>query len=643
MLVTRIKTHSIFRVFMGKTFYDFREIPIPSFAKVNKANNTVYVLLNSRNARGDFKRRNIGKRANVNTMYVNGNFRQYYPELWNTHYGHIEEAKNDFLHCGLYVAALGILKGNGLYETLLESFGPKISNALIDFSLYAIHAKSNVALTYSSVMENQALFSKSVYSDSWYSDLFHTLESEKRRAFLEKWLEVCKKRGMKEVWLSIDGSNNDCTSSYSTLATPGHSKSGKSTNIISYMYAVDTATGIPITYDAYYGSIVDKTEIIAIVKYLKDHDISVKGIILDRGFCTQNALDAIKDLGCRYIVMANSDTHAYEYMVSSYSSTIRWKTDYILNRKGIFGIKDKTKPFAASPESCYAYLFFDASNGTERALTLIEKVMDAREEAIKTLEKGKEPKLSKEMNKYLILEKDEKGRTKAINYNHIAWQENIDAKGFSVILSSDDLPPSEVDRLYNLRDVSEKVYASIKTQLGFSVTRTKGDDAILNKMALLFIATILRQEFVNSAESVKIPTNLLVAELDKVHMILSSSSLSYYVPHKESGRVSSFLSLYGIDSELIETIVDEYNDRDKNLSLERYLPKKEKKNGPGRPKTKKKEEPISTAIKRGPGRPKGSKNKKTLLKEHMLTESLEPKAPKKRGRPRKEHHNDFSC
>ena len=171
---------------MGKTYYDFREIPIPSFAKVNKANNTVYVLLDTRNKRGDFNRRNIGKRANTNTMYVNDNFRQYYPDLWNNHYGHIEEAKSDFLHCGLYMAALAIVHKNGLYDTLIETFGPRIANAFLDFSLYCIHYKSNVALTYSSVMEEQALFSKNPYSDSWYSDTFHNLEGSNRKLFLDK-------------------------------------------------------------------------------------------------------------------------------------------------------------------------------------------------------------------------------------------------------------------------------------------------------------------------------------------------------------------------------------------------------------------------------------------------------------------------
>ena len=82
---------------MGRTYNNLREIPIPQFAKVNRANDTVYVILNSRNSRGDFRRRNIGKRASSGTMYANDNFRRYYPDLWNSHYGERMNAKEDFL------------------------------------------------------------------------------------------------------------------------------------------------------------------------------------------------------------------------------------------------------------------------------------------------------------------------------------------------------------------------------------------------------------------------------------------------------------------------------------------------------------------------------------------------------------------
>ncbi len=617
---------------MAGTYYDLREIPIPDFAKVNKANDVVYVQLNTRNKRGDFNRRNIGKRAKDGTMYVNDNFRRYYPDLWNEHYGERMEAKNDFLHCGLYAAVLGILKKTKLYDVLLESLGPNTANALIDFSMYCILYRSNSAISYTSLMEDQALFSSSPYSDSWYSELFHKMDGADRKRFLKKWLEKCNGDGLEEVWLCVDGSNNECSSESATLANPGHSKTKTNNDIVSYMYAVDSRTGMPVTYDVYYGSIVDKTAFDGILKNLENNGIKVKGVILDRGFCSNGVIDTVEEMGCSYIIMAPSSTKAGTYMITTYANKIRWKVDYIVDRRGIFGIKDKTQLFSNSKREGWAYLFFDAANGSERALRLIENIMEAHDVTLSEIKEGKTPTFPHGTKKYFNLIKDENGIVVDVEYNNDAWQTELDSKGYSVIISSDNFTPKEVDGFYDMRDVSEKTYSTIKSQLGFSVTRTSGDSAILNKMLLLFIATIIRREFINTCKRISVPTSTVIAELNKIHMILGTNN-QYYIPHKESGKASLFLEEYGISTAVLEAIVDDYNGRANNNSLERTLPLPFVRRGPGRPK---KDDPIVEKVPKKRGRPQGSKNKKTLLREQKEREKLNPPEKRKPGRPRKE-------
>ncbi len=617
---------------MAGTYYDLREIPIPDFAKVNKANDVVYVQLNTRNKRGDFNRRNIGKRAKDGTMYVNDNFRRYYPDLWNEHYGERMEAKNDFLHCGLYAAVLGILKKTKLYDVLLESLGPNTANALIDFSMYCILYRSNSAISYTSLMEDQALFSSSPYSDSWYSELFHKMDGADRKRFLKKWLEKCKGDGLEEVWLCVDGSNNECSSESATLANPGHSKTKTNNDIVSYMYAVDSRTGMPVTYDVYYGSIVDKTAFDGILKNLENNGIKVKGVILDRGFCSNGVIDTVEEMGCSYIIMAPSSTKVGTYMITTYANKIRWKVDYIVDRRGIFGIKDKTQLFSNSKREGWAYLFFDAANGSERALRLIENIMEAHDVTLSEIKEGKALSFPHGTKKYFNLIKDENGIVVDVEYNNDAWQTELDSKGYSVIISSDNFTPKEVDGFYDMRDVSEKTYSTIKSQLGFSVTRTSGDSAILNKMLLLFIATIIRREFINTCKRISVPTSTVIAELNKIHMILGTNN-QYYIPHKESGKASLFLEEYGIKTDVLEAIVDDYNERSNNNSLERSLPLPFVRRGPGRPK---KDDPIVEKVPKKRGRPLGSKNKKTLLREQKEREKLNPPEKRKPGRPRKE-------
>ncbi len=619
---------------MGRGLYtNLREIPIPDWAKVNNATNMVYVILNTRNKRGDFNRRLIGKRANKHTMYANDNFRIYYPDEWNKYYEGKLDPKSDFLHFGLYAAVLGILHKTGLYNALLESFGPLYANALVDFSMYSILYKSDSALSFTSLMSDEVLFSEKAYSDSWYSELFHSITGDKRKKFLNLWLEECKKDNLNNVWICIDGSNNECSSASASLAVLGHSKTKDSGDIVSYMYAVNGDTGIPITYDVYHGSIVDKSAFSSLVTTLKDNDIHVRGVILDRGFCTVNVINAVKEMGCSYLIMAPDNTTCYITMMKEYADKIRWNVDYILNSKGIFGIKDKVELFSNSNEEGYAYLLFDGSNGTERALRLISNIFEAYEMAQQEIANGSKISYPHGTKKYFVEKKDENNRVIAVEYNRSVWQKDIESKGYATLISSDDMTPQEADKLYNVRDVSEKTYSIIKSQLGFSVTRTHGDDAVLNKMALLFVATIIRREIVNTAKKLNIPTNVLIAELDKMNLLLTRGN-DYEIRYGGSGKASLFLKEYGIDNNIVEAIVKDYNERDNNFSLERKLPSPFVRKGPGRPKKENVEEEKKEPKKRG--RPLGSKNKKTLLREKKEQEKLNPPQKRKPGRPRKE-------
>ena len=115
-------------------------------------------------------------------------------------------------------------------------------------------------------------------------------------------------------------------------------------------------------------------------------------------------------------------------------------------------------------------------------------------------------------------------------------------------------------------------------------------------------------------------------------MILGTNN-QYYIPHKESGKAALFLEKYGIKTGVLEAVVDDYNERENNNSLERTLPLPFVRKGPGRPK---KNTPKVVKEPKKRGRPLGSKNKKTLLREQKEWEKTHPPVKRKPGRPKKE-------
>lgn len=202
---------------------------------------------------------------------------------------------------------------------------------------------------------------------------------------------------------------------------------------------------------------------------LSSQGIQMEGVILDRGFCTHDVFELLNRLGYPYVVMLQSHTFGHSQMVTKHSETIRWRVPYAVGEKGLFGISEKKRLFRQHPEEAFINLFFDASHGSQRALSLIAKIVKATKEMKAEIQKGKRPVVPQALAKYLSLRQE--GDTLSGEHDYARWQKDVDLKGFCSIASSEDFGPEEVDRIHHLRDALETQYAILKTQLGSDVTR----------------------------------------------------------------------------------------------------------------------------------------------------------------------------
>ena len=151
-----------------------KPIPIPPDGKTNK-----YDKRGSKYYKGtDGKRRRhiIGCVTDEGFMIPTENFRRLYPVLWDQYYGK-ETPSQRLMRTGLYALCLGIGVKTTVYEKLQSSFGPQYANAIMDFAMYSIRERTNVAQLMSESMSEHMLFSIKRYSDSWYSEFFSKLMS----------------------------------------------------------------------------------------------------------------------------------------------------------------------------------------------------------------------------------------------------------------------------------------------------------------------------------------------------------------------------------------------------------------------------------------------------------------------------------
>lgn len=630
--------------------------------------NRVYVVLEKRYFKdvqyNKDDRAWIGKAVSDTQMHPNDTYKMMYSENLKAvpHLNLPVYVKR----VGMYAASLAVGERTGLYEDLVMSFGPRSANLIMDYATYSIITKINATKNFETEMADKMLFLGETYSDSWISEQFsETINDNQLQAFKNAWLKRFSGEELSNVWLCVDGSNDNCEADIDE-AEHGKAKSHKDIDIIRFLYAV-TETGIPVTSQIYRGSRVDSQAIKEMVAIMKGCGIKPKGFILDRGFCSESCIRLLRKEQHDFVIMMKENTNGFQELLAKYQNEIRLKWKYAIGR-GLFGTGDRVRLFKRSTLEADASIIWDGKNGVDRIDHLIDGLMETIRDAEADIRKGIMPVIPDKYKEYVHINSKE---TPEVEILEDKIQTEIDGKGFFGLITSRPMTAGEANDIYDLRDCSEKQYSLMKTQLGNSVFRAHNMHRIAAREVIAFVASIIRHDIMRKCRDAKpsIDTNTAIKELKLINMNLIGNS-RYQVIHNQCKRQKEIMSLLGITAGNLDYIASyetnrlngkavhpiqslspadksaaassasasdnksrtdtKKNGRQSNSRKKTAGQENSSKRGPGRPpgsKNKPKPETTEVVEKRGPGRPKGSKNK-PRESEPGSTEKRKPGRPK---------------
>ena len=589
-------------------------VPIPSEANHPKASGrrvfitTKKEYLPEKHYNQD-SRISIGISISETEMYPNNNYKVLFPQEFNEHVPYEKKLPEVIKVIGPYAAFLAVGQHTDLYPVMIRSFGPQNANMLMDYAVYSIMTHSNVAKDFQNTMSKHLLFSKKAYSDSWLSDFFkNKLTDEQGRLFRENWILHCKDTGITKAWLCIDGSNDDCDAENMFEAESGHDKSGNGGPIVSYMWAVSSIDGTPITFFAYRGSRVDSVALKEMVAYLSSFGIETEGVILDRGFWNRDDIECLKEAKLDFIIMMKGG-HGFDQMLDRHGAMLRSEdVSHMLSAPGEYGTIDKVQIFKNCDEQLYVALLYNNIRAARSVNSLTDKVKECIRSVTTNIANNQPYEIDNVAKPYICVQKFRGRKKDIVAIDDDKLQETVNRKGFAALAVSRQMSAQEVDDIYALRQNSEKQYAAFKTQLGYNVLRVYSPDSWHSKFSCGFIAGILRNEFENRCNKANVDTNTALKELSFVTMTRIRDKTYLYV-RLMSLKAKAVLSELGIVEKDMSLIAEAENNRQNKTSVHPVH-----------------KLPVRDHVKRGPGRPKGSKNKKVQEKK--------PQAPGKRGRPK---------
>jgi len=524
-------------------------------------------------------------------MHPSDQYRTIFPKEWEKLTG--EKAPALERDVGFYVGVNAICERTKLMAIMEQAFGKEKTKALLDYAMFSILHESNATENLETAMEDEILFSDEPRSDSYYSNLFdNRISRDNILTFKKGWALQCREDGVEEVWICIDGSNDDCTSKGVELAEHGHAKSKKNINIVSFSYAV-TTDGKPVTFEVYRGGLVDAKAMKAIIEFLKECQIKVKGVILDRGYCDSTAISYLHDKGISYIIMIKGNPSGYADVVLEYGEKIKMNTEFWVEGTCLFAAQKKIKLYDILEWDDHVTIFYDFVNGDQRTETLLDNVNKEVARLKEALAKGNKAE-AKATVKGIVLVDKELGTVKV---DREKLQEAMNEKGLYGLVCSEKMEPEELHSLYSSRTESEIQYRITKTFLGYGTLKIHLTKGVRSKFCVAFIASIIRQEIRTASKLIGLTTKQGIRELDLID-IRNISGKWIHDEAEVKREYTIVANLYGGNMDgktYVQKTVTNLNNRGKVKGFRR------RKSGPKKTKTVPSPEATTETPKKKPG------------------------------------------
>ena len=249
---------------------------------------------------------------------------------------------------------------------MIDVFGEKNANLILDLSMYMLIKHSAVFQHFSIWGLHYALFSESAVSDSYISKFLNTsLSHSKINLFKLLWAQ--KHIGSGKIFFCYDSTNVNSQAQGIYIVQKGYAKDDKTLEQVNTDYIIRQEDGLPLTFTAYPGSIVDISEASEMFKFLKQitERLTFKIILIcDRGYISEENLFLMDENNIGFLLLLKANLKDYKDILDEYKNELKYNFKYYNKDVEEFGMTIERKIFGHGPIR-YFHLLWSSELATE--------------------------------------------------------------------------------------------------------------------------------------------------------------------------------------------------------------------------------------------------------------------------------------
>lgn len=418
---------------------------------------------------------------------------------------------------GVYAAVRELACDSGLMEELLKVFTNEETDLILDLAMYMLTEESAVFQHFPHWGRSHALFSETVRSDSYISRFQkYNISLSKINQFKELWAKRTIDDG--KLYFCYDSTNTNSQAEGVFLVQKGHAKDDPSLKQVNTDYVVRQRDGLPVTFTAFPGSIVDMAEATEMLGFFdnlidKSKHLSIT-MICDRGYISEDNVVQMDDAGINFLLMLKRRVSVTENLLDKYSVTVRSSAHYLPDSDQ-YGMTVTGHLFNGDTRTRYFHIIWTSDLEKANRKQFFQELA-AKEKRLKKIIERKTQLTYDEMYSYADffditattagnVPVKVRGRKKAATEleekqsyvidSAVRNIENIDFStkklGFRILVSSEKMDICETIEAYSKRDCVEKVFMALKSFLGMEKIGVDSEDSTHTKMLIWFVAAIL--------------------------------------------------------------------------------------------------------------------------------------------------------